>query len=88
MQPEAYAQFTARLQQTLAADPRVIGFIAAGSMAAIDRQPDDFSDHDFFFITQPGEQEGFRQGISGCCVLLRIKTRCIESYLSFLRLRG
>ena len=50
-----YHRFTAALQQSLDADPRVLGFVALGSMAGIHRQPDRWSDHDFFVITNdPG----------------------------------
>lgn len=55
-----YAAFTAALVRTLSADPRVLGLIAAGSMAATDHAPDEYSDHDFWIVTTPGEQEHFR----------------------------
>jgi len=64
MTPEAYKTFTEQLCRNLDADARVIGLVALGSMAAVSRQPDAFSDHDFFVITLPGEQEGFRQDLS------------------------
>ncbi len=57
----AYRDFTRRLQANLQADDRVLGLIALGSMAEVNRLPDDWSDHDFFVITPPGEQEDFRQ---------------------------
>lgn len=60
MEREAYERFTAELTTRLAADGRVVGLVALGSMAALDYQPDRWSDHDFFVITQPGEQEYFR----------------------------
>lgn len=59
----AYRDFTRRLQANLQADDRVLGLIALGSMAEVNRLPDDWSDHDFFVITPPGEQEDFRQNL-------------------------
>lgn len=55
-----YEAFTAALVRTLSADPRVLGLIAAGSMAATDHAPDEYSDHDFWIVTTPGAQEYFR----------------------------
>lgn len=59
-----YNQFTAQLVANLKTDSRVLGLIALGSMAQRTRLPDDWSDHDFFVITTPGEQEHFRQDLS------------------------
>lgn len=64
MHPEAYASFTRELSSRLAADPRVVGLVALGSMAGGSPGPDAFSDHDFFVVTAPGEQEAFRTGLS------------------------
>lgn len=58
-----YQQFTAALRQNLAANGRVIGLVALGSMAQQDYQPDAWSDHDFFVITQPGAQERMRTAL-------------------------
>lgn len=55
-----YDAFTATLLANLRADPRVLGLIAAGSMAATDHAPDEYSDHDFWIVTEPGAQEHFR----------------------------
>lgn len=55
-----YDAFTAALLANLRADPRVVGLIAAGSMADTDHAPDEYSDHDFWIITEPGAQEAFR----------------------------
>ncbi len=60
MDRQTFDQFTARLTQSLAADSRVLGLVATGSMAAIDYEPDEWSDHDFWIITVPGAQERFR----------------------------
>ena len=64
MTPGAYAVFTETLCARLEADPRVVGFVALGSMARRDYEPDLWSDHDFFVITIPGEQEAFRADLS------------------------
>ena len=60
MTPGAYVAFTQALLARLEADPRVLGLVALGSMARRDYEPDRWSDHDFFVITTPGEQESFR----------------------------
>ncbi len=55
-----YDAFTAALVANLRDDPRVLGLIAAGSMANTDHAPDEYSDHDFWIITEPGAQKHFR----------------------------
>ncbi len=60
MTPEKYIAFTNNLISNLEADPRVVGLVAAGSMAKTDHMPDEWSDHDFWIITKPGAQEHFR----------------------------
>ncbi|MEO0562030.1 MAG: hypothetical protein AAF125_07950 [Chloroflexota bacterium] len=60
MNPDAYHAFTQALTAKLQADDRVRGLVLLGSTAATDRQPDRWSDHDFFVITEPGDQEDFR----------------------------
>ena len=64
MDAESYERFTERLHDSLAADGRVLGLVALGSMAAQDTKPDRWSDHDFFVIVRDGEQEGFRRDLS------------------------
>lgn len=64
MQLEQYRAFTATLTETLAADLRVVGLIALGSMAEQDYAPDRWSDHDFFVVTEPGAQEALRRDLS------------------------
>ncbi len=56
-----YNAFAEQLRRNLEADPRVVGLIACGSMAQLDTRPDDWSDHDFLVVVQPGLQEGFRE---------------------------
>jgi hypothetical protein len=60
----SYEALTGALEARLAADPRVVGFVALGSMSGAGVPPDAFSDHDFFVITVPGEQERFRNDLS------------------------
>jgi len=60
MDRPAYDAFTRSLASALAGDPRVVGLVALGSMSGDGVPPDGFSDHDFFVVTVPGEQESFR----------------------------
>lgn len=64
MFPEGYAAFTETLHERLVADPRVLGLVALGSMACRDYEPDRWSDHDFFVIAKPGNQEALRTDLS------------------------
>lgn len=60
MDAAAYAAFTAELTELAAADPRVVGLVAVGSMADRYYASDDWSDHDFLLVSEPGEQEALR----------------------------
>jgi hypothetical protein len=64
MQLREYRAYSEALTETLAQDPRVTGLVALGSMAEQDYVPDQWSDHDFFVITEPGAQEAFRSDLS------------------------
>jgi hypothetical protein len=64
MTPEGYAAFTEALRERLASDPRVLALVALGSMARREYEPDRWSDHDFFVIAQPGNQEALRADLS------------------------
>jgi len=64
MDIQAYRQLTENLKSNLDKDERVLALIALGSMAETSRTPDNWSDHDFFVITQTGEQENFRNDLS------------------------
>jgi hypothetical protein len=59
-----YHAFTTELVERLRPDDRVTGLVAVGSMAAVDYQPDEWSDHDFFVITPAGGQEELRRDLS------------------------
>lgn len=59
MKPHEYQALTDRLQRSLEGDARVIGLMAAGSMARLSHQPDEWSDHDFWVIVQPGSESWF-----------------------------
>jgi lincosamide nucleotidyltransferase B/F len=60
MNIDEYNAFTHELWNNLEGDPRVLGLIAVGSTAQRDTQPDEWSDHDFFVVVEPGLQEKFR----------------------------
>jgi hypothetical protein len=59
MDPVAYQAFTDQLQQSIEQNPRVIGLMAAGSMARSSHEPDEWSDHDFWVVVEPGEEGQF-----------------------------
>ena len=61
MEVAEYQRFTEELRRRLETNNRVVGLVALGSMAGRDYAPDAFSDHDFFVVTRPGEQEHFRR---------------------------
>jgi hypothetical protein len=63
MDRDAYDRFSERLRERLAADGRVLGLVALGSMSGTP-PPDQWSDHDFFVISRPGEQERMRTELS------------------------
>lgn len=64
MDPQAYGAFTRALLQRLEADPRVLGLIAAGSMAERGTRPDAWSDHDFLVVVASGVQEELRSDLA------------------------
>jgi hypothetical protein len=64
MNLQEYNAFAERLRRNLEADPRVLGLIAVGSMSQQDTRPDDWSDHDFLVVVQPGAQEALRSDVS------------------------
>jgi hypothetical protein len=64
MKPADYQRFSQRLLDGLAADERILGLVALGSMSGEPPLADEWSDHDFFVICHPGEQERLRTGLS------------------------
>jgi hypothetical protein len=64
MQPDDYRRFTARLLENLERDARVLGLVALGSMSGQPPEADEWSDHDFFVVVNPGEQERIRNDLS------------------------
>ena len=60
MAPEQYQRYCSRLQDSLQREPAVLGVVALGSMSGLGRAPDAWSDHDFFVVVAPGQQERFR----------------------------
>ncbi len=63
MRAADYAAFTRDLAERLDGLEDVIGLVAVGSMATRDYEPDEWSDHDFFVVTEPGAQERRRQDL-------------------------
>lgn len=64
MDAAAFSAYTDSLSRSVAAEPRVIGLVALGSMSGEGLPPDDYSDHDFFVVAEPGAQEGLREDLS------------------------
>lgn len=61
MDPAEYARFTEELRHRLEDDRRVLGLVLLGSTAGSGgREPDRWSDHDFFVIVEDGSQEELR----------------------------
>lgn len=61
MDPVQYQQYTTRLQASLESRSDIQALVVLGSAAT---GPDQWSDHDFFVITDPGCQEKYRQDLS------------------------
>lgn len=57
---EHYQRFSDAVLAWAEAEPAVLGLVAAGSMARRTREPDEWSDHDFWLITEPGAEECYR----------------------------
>jgi hypothetical protein len=55
-----HQRFTDDLVARLRADDRVTGLVALGSMAATERAPDEWSDHDFWVVTVDGAADAVR----------------------------
>ena len=63
MDPIQFERYTKRLRDSLAAIPGVIGLVTLGSTA----DPmfrDEWSDHDFWVITEPGMQDSLVEDLS------------------------
>ena len=60
MNTKDYHNFTEQLNENVKQYAAVKGLIAVGSMACIDYQPDEWSDHDFFLIVEKGHQQYYR----------------------------
>jgi hypothetical protein len=58
-----FTQYTTELTDRCRTTPSVIGLVLVGSVADTARV-DEWSDHDFFVITEPGAQEALRQDLS------------------------
>lgn len=64
MDATSYAGLTGALAERLARDPRVVGLVALGSTSGEGPAPDEFSDHDFFVVTETGVEELFRNDLA------------------------
>ena len=58
-----FEEFNARLLASVASHPHVLGLVWVGSTADRSRV-DEWSDHDFFLITEDGFQDAFRSNLS------------------------
>lgn len=68
----SFQAFTDALQAALEAHPAVIGAVGLGSVAGQSHQPDHYSDHDFFVITRPGDQDHIKADLSWLPVYPRV----------------
>lgn len=59
-----FQAFTDTLRDNLARHPYVIGAVGLGSVAKQSHQPDQYSDHDFFVITQAGDQHHVKSDLT------------------------
>ena len=60
---ERFTRYTESLVEACRATPSVIGLVLVGSVADTERV-DEWSDHDFFLITETGGQEKLRQDLT------------------------
>ncbi len=60
MDAESYRRFGRAILARVEAEPHVLGLVATGSMARRTREPDEWSDHDFWLITEAGAEERYR----------------------------
>lgn len=60
---DEFVDFSNRLRDSLAKTPQVVGLVLVGSTADLSRV-DEWSDHDFFVITENGAAENLRQDLS------------------------
>lgn len=58
-----YLDFSDRLSKNVEADPNLIGLVLVGSTSDTSRV-DQWSDHDFFLVTEEGLAEGYRRDLS------------------------
>ncbi len=79
MDRAAFDEFTVRLTVWAEQTPSVLGLVTLGSAAAISRQPDEWSDHDFFVVTRDGEAQALRDDLSWLPYAARISVRYFET---------
>lgn len=61
MHPDDFARLTTRFVDRARADERIVGLIALGSTADRGRTPDEWSDHDLWFVTRDGAAVAVRE---------------------------
>lgn len=60
MGPDRFRDFTRRVLEHARREPAVVGLVALGSTADLERPPDEHSDHDLWIVTRSGEREAIR----------------------------
>ncbi len=63
MNRQDFDNFTKQLTENIKKYHSVKGLVAVGSMSAVDYQPDNWSDHDFYLVTEGGHQDYFRKNL-------------------------
>lgn len=63
MNRQDFDNWTKQLTENIKKYDSVRGLVAVGSMAAVDYQPDEWSDHDFYLVVDGGHQEYFRKNM-------------------------
>ena len=79
MDRAAFDEFTVRLTAWAEQTPSVLGLVTLGSAAGISRQPDEWSDHDFFVVAREGEAQALRDDLSWLPYADRIAVRYAET---------
>lgn len=64
MTPEQYNRYTQALVDIANNDERIYSLIALGSTAKTHHQPDEWSDHDFWYVVADGTHEAFHNDLS------------------------
>ena len=79
MTPERFASFLSTLAATARRRPDIVGLVAFGSTAALERA-DEGSDHDFALIVEPGAADRYRSDLSWLPDAPRIVASAVEHH--------